>query len=425
MNYEIEQRALLSREQYEKLYYFLSKETDIETDNKDVYFFISNNWLLKISHEISKMNAKIWLKDSNISNAIITKEFEVTIDSKKIQEFLKLFEKLWYKYQQRSAQIRTNFNYKWTIVSLKHSKSRWYHCEVEINIDSLEKKWKAMRILNLVTRELKIKALSPWRIKSLCKKLDNYILQQNSKISPLNILASEKNLPLHQFLDYETILWIANNHIANNQKKLKITKEDISHFKKIIQIILNTFNIHKLLYWKKRIGTIHGILHHFRVILYTIILSKQKYKDYKFEFICICIALFHDIRRKDDKEDFGHWKRASLRLQKKNYIQELATSFNIKINKDDLKLIYKCIECHDTEVINAKDKFITDYIEILKTADALDRFRLPKTKRWINTDYLTLIPEKNLINFAHYLVVSSEISYLQWCNYFDSIFNNI
>ena len=102
-----------------------------------------------------------------------------------------------------------------------------------------------------------------------------------------------------------------------------------------------------------------------------------------------------------------------MRLQKRNYIQELASSFNIKINQDDLKLIYKCIEYHDAEAINAKDKFITDYIEILKTADALDRFRLPKTKRWINTDYLTLIPGKNLINFAHYLVVSSEISYLQ------------
>jgi len=59
MNYEIEYRALLNREQYEKLYSFFSKESSIEIDNRDVYFFISDTWLLKLSHEISKMKAKI------------------------------------------------------------------------------------------------------------------------------------------------------------------------------------------------------------------------------------------------------------------------------------------------------------------------------------------------------------------------------
>jgi len=227
------------------------------------------------------------------------------------------------------------------------------------------------------------------------------------------MLASEKNLPLHQSLDYETILWIINNYTNNNESKIKITKKDILHCKKVIQIILDTFDIHKLLYGGKRIGTLHGILHHFRVILYTIIILKQTHKDDKFEFICICIALFHDIRRKNDKKDPRHGERASLRLQKNNYIQELALRFNIKITKEDCKLICRCIKYHNTEAIYKEDKYTLDYIEIIKLADALDRFRLPKTKRWIDNNYLTSLPEESLISFAHHLVVSSEISYLQ------------
>jgi hypothetical protein len=47
-------------------------------------------------------------------------------------------------------------------------------------------------------------------------------------------------------------------------------------------------------------------------------------------------------------------------------------------------------------------------VDIVKTADALDRYRLPKLKWWINDSYLRCLPPDWIKRTAYDLVVASE-----------------
>jgi hypothetical protein len=60
-------------------------------------------------------------------------------------------------------------------------------------------------------------------------------------------------------------------------------------------------------------------------------------------------------------------------------------------------------------------------IDLLKTADALDRYRLPKTKWWQGDAFLKLLPSTALKSFAFDLVVESERRYLHGTDGVDAV----
>lgn len=53
-----------------------------------------------------------------------------------------------------------------------------------------------------------------------------------------------------------------------------------------------------------------------------------------------------------------------------------------------------------------------EMVDVLKTADALDRYRLPKLKWWLDPSLLRLRPPANLARFSFDLVCESESRYL-------------
>lgn len=81
------------------------------------------------------------------------------------------------------------------------------------------------------------------------------------------------------------------------------------------------------------------------------------------------------------------------------------------VSSRDAKEIYYAVRYH-----NIPEKYIPKEIDLkykrsinlLKCADALDRFRLPKVKWWLNEDYLKIKPPEQLINFAKYLIIETE-----------------
>jgi hypothetical protein len=63
--------------------------------------------------------------------------------------------------------------------------------------------------------------------------------------------------------------------------------------------------------------------------------------------------------------------------------------------------------------------------QFLRTADALDRYRLPKVKWWIDDAYLNKKPSDALKAFAFDLVVRSETDRLQGVSDKDSVFKHL
>ncbi len=133
----------------------------------------------------------------------------------------------------------------------------------------------------------------------------------------------------------------------------------------------------------KIVSSIHGIAHTVRVMVYATLLTRGLINDRDREALLIACSV-HDTQRMDDKGDEGHEDRA---------ITWLLEHFAQHPLLNQILLILK-----DTRPLS----------KYLRAADALDRFRLPKVKWWIDDSYLEIKPEAALKEFSFNLVVSSE-----------------
>lgn len=136
--------------------------------------------------------------------------------------------------------------------------------------------------------------------------------------------------------------------------------------------------------------SLHGELHAYRVGLLSGILALT----YKMQLEpCIIAGLYHDIARINDKSDHGHGGRSAAR----------ALSLGLIPNSLPAESITQAIVSHD---LSAKRE--DPCSRILKTADALDRFRLPKTRWWPDIGLMPITPSTNLLALAFILVIASE-----------------
>lgn len=135
-NIEVEFRSIISES---KFYEIEENLNDIATflgeDDKNVFFCILENKLLKISDNVSKNSAKITLKLNEIGNGPAFEELEVYIDRKDVSTSLKIFENLGYTKYQKSFQKRKNYLYKGVTIALKYSEAWSYHIEFEIIVN--------------------------------------------------------------------------------------------------------------------------------------------------------------------------------------------------------------------------------------------------------------------------------------------------
>jgi len=227
----------------------------------------------------------------------------------------------------------------------------------------------------------------------------------NSNKTPLYILAREKKQGNLQIIDKETLEWYK-----------KVAKPQRKHLSEVLPEYVPTKGDNILLYipqksWflrQKHINSIHGIRHILRVILYSNILAYTE-KGYKVNIsdTLICAAV-HDLRRTSDKGDSGHGDRAARWF--KSNLDKFSES-----DMSNLEDILYVIKNHETppELLNSesgiyKDKLLT----ILRNADAVDRYRLPKEKWWAKKEYLQLSKAIKLLEFAKYFVYATELDSL-------------
>ncbi|OGZ63890.1 MAG: hypothetical protein A3A98_01220 [Candidatus Staskawiczbacteria bacterium RIFCSPLOWO2_01_FULL_40_39] len=215
--------------------------------------------------------------------------------------------------------------------------------------------------------------------------------------------------PPHQFHDADSIEWLSLNRPEFLPKiyKLKQSFVEIVERKKPWERCNNDWFTNKLI----RDG-IHGFRHVCRVAIYSISLALQARPEISEQEIeaLIFAALLHDCRRVNDNADFRHGVRAKEWLGKNNHIlpkklQPLykAIHFAIAVHNDQYDQIIR-------KVNYQKFKF---FVDILKTADALDRYRFPREDWWLKNEFVVLIPNQQNMAFAYDLVLGCERLFLQ------------
>lgn len=170
-----------------------------------------------------------------------------------------------------------------------------------------------------------------------------------------------------------------------------------------------------------RAESIHGLRHLLRVSAYSLSLSQKENKRN-----ILISSVLHDIRRLNDERDHGHGERSA------NWFMEnipiIEERFKVTLNDEDKEEIYNTILYHEisyeqmNEGVYKKHK---ESIDILKTSDAIDRYRQPKIKWWPAQRYLKLIPQESIKRMAYDLVISSETFYLQGLSGKESVFKSL
>ena len=167
-NIEVEFRAVIKEEKYNKLKSFLSKNAqDLGTDDKDVCFYIFPDKLLKVVNNISQNSAKIVLKLNKIGLGSAFEEIEIKIDDKDIEKANFLFDCLGYQEVINSFQKRQNFLYKGVEIALKYSDDWGYHLEMEILINDINDQEKAEKKIFKIADELGVHLLSDDELKKI------------------------------------------------------------------------------------------------------------------------------------------------------------------------------------------------------------------------------------------------------------------
>jgi len=153
---EIEFRALLTKDKYDNLKDFLNTNSkNLGEDNKDVYFFILPDKLVKIVNNISKKS--------------------------EILTLLNFTDNIMHFYQKRH-----NYLYKGVEIALKYSDIWGYHAELEIVIDDKSKKSKAESKIKKIANELNIKLMSNKKLIKFTKRAEQNCKHNNKNEQGIN-----------------------------------------------------------------------------------------------------------------------------------------------------------------------------------------------------------------------------------------------
>ncbi|MCX6753443.1 MAG: HD domain-containing protein [Candidatus Nomurabacteria bacterium] len=210
--------------------------------------------------------------------------------------------------------------------------------------------------------------------------------------------------PKHQKNDVDSLNWIiCNKPIFSDISKTK-RRQYLQSIIKLEPWVY--FNI-KFYLSKEVACRIHGMNHAIRVAINVLLIAEERnLKISKLDLIYM--GLFHDIGRVNDNRDDNHGERSlqlfdSLIKKNKIFVSDLGSiSYGIKMHD---------VIQRETNITINQDS--SDFLNIIKTADALDRYRFPRIDWWINDSYLKLFPSDTLKDIAFEICVRSELEYIK------------
>lgn len=133
-NYEVELRALITKEQYISLKkHFDSHATGVQ-DNAETYTFLTSTHNIKIKKLLTQKKAKITVK-KGAEFEQLAEEIELPINPTDVARAIDLITTLGFTQYLPSVQERINYIMKNITVSLKHETHWGYHIEAEIVVN--------------------------------------------------------------------------------------------------------------------------------------------------------------------------------------------------------------------------------------------------------------------------------------------------
>ena len=181
-NIEIEFRAIFGKKDFDRIKEYLDRNAEnIGEDDKDVFFFIMPDKLLKVVDNISKNNAKLVLKINKIGKGSDFKEIEIPIEREYVNDFVKILTKLGFTDNiMHSFQKRQNYIYKDVEVALKYSEVWGHHLELEVMITYKKKKEQAEEKIKKAANDLNIKLMTDKELAKFTRKAENKHRIQNN-----------------------------------------------------------------------------------------------------------------------------------------------------------------------------------------------------------------------------------------------------
>lgn len=213
------------------------------------------------------------------------------------------------------------------------------------------------------------------------------------EVIPLYKLAAMHSLPDNQYLDKGTIDWISANRPDFGVRILY--RELISELGDVYLTLRKIIPLQSDIFARNTLAqdTLHGELHAYRVAIFAGLLARTLLSEDPSSYILS--GLYHDIARLNDTHDRGHGVRSAERVG----------SLSLIPNHPLKDIILNAIAEHEDEKTTEDADM---HIKILKVSDALDRFRLPRTKWWPDVQRMPIAPSRELVQLAYELVLRSE-----------------
>nr|WP_203601100.1 hypothetical protein [Streptomyces sp. SID9727] len=162
--------------------------------------------------------------------------------------------------------------------------------------------------------------------------------------------------------------------------------------------------------------SLHGVRHAMRTAALAAVLAEANGLDDADTTTAILAAAVHDCQRRHDQDDRGHGARAAVWLAAN--ADTVWGHFGLTAMPRRIVQAATAVRLHDipyeefaaaNKADHARAERITD---LVKAADALDRYRLPKLKWWPDSRYVREPAFDQLGGLAFDLVLVSEQAYL-------------
>ncbi|MFK0221602.1 hypothetical protein ACIQWN_25845 [Streptomyces vinaceus] len=223
-------------------------------------------------------------------------------------------------------------------------------------------------------------------------------------------LAARKQLPHHQYTDPATVRWIAANRPV-------LTDGPPPRLRATSQRLLSRSTIPSGWLAEERcLDSLHGIRHSMRTAALAALLAEAAGLSEDDTATLVLAAAVHDCRRLHDKDDRGHGARAAIWLT--DNADTVWSHFGLVATPSRIMAAATAVRLHDLPYDAFSEDDQADHAraeavcDLLKAADALDRYRLPKLRWWPDPAQVRSEAFSGLRTTAFELVVRSETAWL-------------
>ncbi len=235
----------------------------------------------------------------------------------------------------------------------------------------------------------------------------------DSDATSLVSLAATDSLPAHQFMDAATVDWIASHRPAFPLETERCQLPAVA--RRVLAAGAGPPHWHAE---PRIVESLHGSRHLLRTAAIAALLAGLHGLDEKTTATLVVAAAVHDCRRLDDGCDRGHgWRGGDWLMQTG---PEVFGHFGVEYSDEQLEHAATAVRLHeipyewfghapDLDVMRQKAPMITD---LLKTADAADRYRLPKKPWWPKDQFVRIVAPEWVKRLAFELVVESERAFV-------------